>query len=277
MIARGASRARKVTRCPYPDTLLLVKMPLILPGRWMAVPCASSAAAAAMDLLSAGELAALDQTDSAESANPLDSLGEAPATAPPLWRAEAHAWTPRAHALAVQAAAGPVCFSFIPLPDADAVLSADVELPAQYRAVRAGGCAVRAEAALDSEPAGRIAAGEQVTVTERVELAAAAGADDDGSTRGAVVRLRTEHGWVSELSKKRHPLMIPFHEEPPEDDIASLVRRAPRHLPSHRSPHSRNPQAGCRSCSAFVAAGAQGCRDHRAAHVSLVERHGRQL
>jgi hypothetical protein len=180
--------------------------------------------ASVMDSLSAGELAALDQTDSEDTSGPIDTLAEAPATAPPLWRAKAHAWTPRAHQEAVQAASGPARFSYIPLTTGDE-LPTPVDLPARYRAVRAGGCAVRAEAALDSKPAGRINAGEEVTVTERIELETG---EPNGSSRrrhGVVVRLRTEHGWVSELSKKLHPLMIPATERPPEAEIASLVRR----------------------------------------------------
>ena len=175
-----------------------------------------------MDSLSAGELAALDQTDSEDASRPIDTLAEAPATAPPLWRAQAHAWTPRAHQEAVHAASGPARFSYIPLGSGTTEVPTTVDLPASYRAVRAGGCAVRAEASLDSEPAGRINAGEEVIVTERAEIET--GESDGASSRRIVVRLRTEHGWVSELSKKQHPLMVPATERPPEADIASLVR-----------------------------------------------------
>eukprot|EP01043_Picozoa_sp_COSAG02_P036429 COSAG02_NODE_2667_length_8294_cov_305.833435_6_plen_202_part_00 len=185
-----------------------------------------------MDLLSAGELAALDQTDSDDASRPIDTLAEAPATAPPLWRAQAHAWTPRAHQEAVQAASGPARFSYIPLGTGSDAVPRTVDLPSPYRAVRAGGCAVRAEAALDSEPAGRINAGEEVIVTERAEIQT--GDPDEGSSRRVVVRLRTEHGWVSELSKKLHPLMVPATDRPPEAEIASLVRRCCPSVPIFR-------------------------------------------
>ena len=176
------------------------------------------------DGMTAGQLAALDQF-SAASAGEEVLGGEAPPTAPPQWRPEAEAWTPRGHRSAVQAAAGAPRFSYIPVADEAGVASAAVELPAAYRAVRGGGCAVRLEAALDSEPAGRINAGEEVTVMERVELPIDRGeatVDDDTSTRATVVRLKTERGWVSELSKRLHPLMIPSPSQPPEAEIAAL-------------------------------------------------------
>lgn len=175
-----------------------------------------------MDSLSAGELAALDQSNSEDAAVPIDTLAEAPATAPPLWRAEAHAWTPRAHHEAVLAASGPVCFSYISLPT-DEILPP--ELPAPYRAVRAGGVAVRTEAALDSEPAGRIVAGEVVGVTERVEVERGDLESSSEHDRVMTVRLRTELGWVSEKTNKGHTLMMPTSAQPPiEVEISSLVR-----------------------------------------------------
>ena len=174
-----------------------------------------------MDQLSASELSALELSvaDDAEQAEA--PLAEAPLTAPPAWASEAAAWTPRGHLTAAQAASArdsaAATFSYIANC---ATPGAAVELPARYRAVRAGGCAVREGAELTSEPAGRLLAGEEVTVSERRELPAATPTE---GTRAVVVRLRTERGWVSELSKKWKPLMIPSPEPPPSAPLAEIV------------------------------------------------------